>query len=440
MPHDRRSRPSGRMRGLFVSALILAIVIGQQLFFSFGFIAQTVLPSFDIEGLYSLYLAVLAVFAFSLFFKRVIADGCALPNMGWALLCLVSIIAVSALIHRSEYRSVWDFFAYFVLICLPALAVGITLEQDMGREAFDNIIKLVDPAMTVITLAVCAYELSNYAEGFTSRALAGVSYQQVSYMGALAFGMNCAMLLTGREHRRYRLFRTRMFWAVQRFMLAIQAICVVLSGGRGGFVLMCVYGIMFLFHFAKKTGRNAFGVVILPSILLLFFAFLASGVIDLSGIVDTRGFERIFTFRDNRSEVFGSALEIISEHILFGCGVGGYFVDLGAYPHNIILELLLNWGVFGLIAAVAIFLFAAKSLFRLCAADGRFMPLSYIGMSPVVFLMFSSSFMANATIWFFIGLAFSPLSLNCRQSQLMHPSIEASGSYEETTLHRRLFG
>ena len=401
----------GRMGRYFVPALTLAIVIGQQLFFSFGFIIQTVFPLFEVEGLYSVYLAVLAVFAFLLFTKRVVVDSCRLPGMAWSFLCLAALIAVSTLIHRNEYSSVWDFFVYYVVICLPALAIGITLGRREGSETLGNMVKLIDLAMIVITVAVCAYELINYSEGFTNRALAGVTYQQVSYMGALAFGMNCAMLFTERKHR-FRLFQMGLFGVVQVAMLVIQAICVVLSGGRGGFVLMCVYGMMFVIQLAKKAGRNVIKLSVFPLLLLALLGLMASGAIDLSGVVDTRGFERIFTFRDNRSEVFRTAFDIISQHFMFGCGVGGYLSELGVYPHNMILELLLNWGALGLIFSLAILAFVISRLSRLLAADESFLPLAYIALSPVVFLMVSSSFMANATIWFFVGLAFSPLSLD----------------------------
>lgn len=422
----------GRMGRYFVPAMTLAIVIGQQLFFSFGFFIQIVFPSFEVEGLYSIYLAALAVFAFLLFAKRVIVDSCRLPGMAWSFLCLAALIAVSTLIHRNEYSSVWDFFVYFVVICLPALATGITLSRREGSETLGNMVKLIDPAMIVVTVAVCAYELINYSEGFTNRALAGVTYQQVSYMGALAFGMNCAMLLTERKHR-FRLFQTGLFGVVQVAMLVIQAICVVLSGGRGGFVLMCVYGMIFVVQFAKKAGRNVIGLSVFPLLLLVLLGLVASGVIDLSGMVDTRGFERIFTFRDNRSEVFGPAFDIISQHFLLGCGVGGYFNDLGVYPHNMILELLLNWGVLGLILALAILIIAIRRLGRIFAADERLFPLAYIAMSPVVFLMLSSSFMANATLWFFVGLAFSPLSLN-HEGGLSTPPFVGNGKRRKASL------
>lgn len=393
-----------------VPLLVLAIAIGQQLFFSFGFIGQAVYPLLEIEGMYSVYLAGLAIFAVIYFEKRLAIDGCSLSRASWLLLMLAFAVLVLALIHRESYSSTWDFFEYYLVICLPALFMGVCLDREGGKAILQKMVKLADPVMVVITVAVCVYELVNYStSSFTVRALANATYQQVSYMGALAFGINLAMLITSAQYR-FGVFCTPFFRALQVLLLIVQTVCVAVSGGRGGFLLLCIYVAMFIWV-AARHGRDK-----APKLLVAFLAsmlcgaaLLVFGIVDPSAITGTKGFSRIFTHVDNRSDLYGTALEMIAMHPVFGYGVGGYISELRGYPHNLFLEVLLNWGLAGLVAFLVVISCAVYSLMRFTRENDWFVVLLFISMSPVVYLMFSSSFMANATLWFFAGLAFSPL-------------------------------
>ena len=399
------------LRRYYVPILTIVVVIGQQLYFSTGFIIQTINPKVELNGRYSIFLLALFALAFLLFFKRLLLERCSLNPSAWAMLTLSGLITVLCLTHRNEYLNKWDFLIYYIIICLPAFVIGITLDVDKGYKILADMVKMIDALMLIMTAGVFAYEYINYSLGFTNRALGGVTYQLVSYIGALGFGMNCAMLSV-KDDLRFPMFRGYIYRNIQVALLFAQIICVILSGGRGCFVLLCVYGISSCVAFADRTRRNIVPLAILLLTVMLSIVLLASNTTDISNIIKTRGFERIFTYHDNRSEVFDSALRIIVNHPLIGCGVGGYISELGIYPHNIILEILLNWGFLGLFIALIIVLFTVARLFRLFKARDGLVPLVFIGIFPVVFLMLSSSFMANATLWFYLGLAFSPLALD----------------------------
>lgn len=311
--------------------------------------------------------------------------------------------------NRSLYVGVWDFFLYFLMISMPGLLLGLTFEEKNGLGRLADMSKVADWLIILLTAGVFVYEFMNYGMGFSNRALSGVTYQQVSYMGALAFGLNCASLLQGKKNK-LRIFKGPLYTGIQLFMLVIQLGCVVVSGGRGGFALVCVYGVLSMIHLMRQSGTRVSRLLFIPMALLAIGLMHGFGLIDLSSLADTRGFERIFTFKDNRSEVMVPAISLISEHFLFGYGVGGYIPYLGNYPHNIFLEVLLNWGVVGL-CLVLVVMFSVlgrlRKLFKKCPLASTM--LIFMAVSPVVFLMFSSSFMANATLWFFVGLAYSPL-------------------------------
>lgn len=118
------------------------------------------------------------------------------------------------------------------------------------------------------------------------------------------------------------------------------------------------------------------------------FAYVGDGGVDWSG---TSG----------RDVVYGEAVAAIENGGPFGYGLFSWGIDY--YPHNLLLELLLNGGI--LYAASSAILLAAFALraVRLPHSDpsaGVILPLS---LYPLSMLQFSGTYMTTGPLWFFLA-------------------------------------
>lgn len=157
-------------------------------------------------------------------------------------------------------------------------------------------------------------------------------------------------------------------------MVLISMLFPLLLGSRGGIV--CVIVFLFLMICKKLTSKTAW-VFILFAILIVFFVssasdkvmdFISSLVNDLSGsdrvidLIETGGFLE----DESRTRIFKNAFELgIMEKPVFGWGVFGDRTIRGSYPHNIVLEMLIQYGVFaGSLILISLFATVIKGYIK----------------------------------------------------------------------------
>ena len=139
-------------------------------------------------------------------------------------------------------------------------------------------------------------------------------------------------------------------------------IILVLLSGRGP-----VLGLIFVwFIYLIRNNKNKFKIVfkVLPVVFILFVILNSLG--DSDELVNTANRFSGLLENDNnqRSNQFTQALTILGDNLFFGVGIGGYGVASAGldelwHPHNIILEILSESGVF----ISSIFLFFIFKIF-----------------------------------------------------------------------------
>lgn len=123
-------------------------------------------------------------------------------------------------------------------------------------------------------------------------------------------------------------------------------ILLFLLSGRGPFL-----GLLLVFLFFVLKGKNKVkGVFILVPVLFALYYVISNYLFDDNFLRSLNRFGRIFE-RNERYYQIVRTFEIIENNLFFGVGIGGFGVaesgaDEFSHPHNLILEILSESGVF----------------------------------------------------------------------------------------------
>lgn len=357
--------------------------------------------------LYSGILAVVVAFVFFLSIHRI-------PRriyIGGLLLCAIIILLYFS--TRCFYDEVNNrYTSYFLSMgvrFIPAVLTG------MYMLSHDDIMKKVEYALLpfillyTITLASVAFTANigvNIAQTFNTDFL---NYQSISYYSIFAFGFNMYLIVQcSNSYTRYRRY-------ILIALAILQVIITIMAGGRGAFVLGCVFTLYFaLKHitFSKLISYILIGL----AVLLTINAILSDNEIF------KMGFERIFNFfgnteaigTDNRWIRWNLAWNAFTKSPVFGHGLGSVFYEVGLYSHNIFTDMLCEGGV----VLFLIFIFVLMKFIRasqiLITEDYRNEIIVIVFLCSFVMNSFSGYYLSDTGIWLSLTYVLCKNSLNNR--------------------------
>lgn len=357
--------------------------------------------------LYSGILAVVVAFVFFLSIHRI-------PRriyIGGLLLCAIIILLYFS--TRCFYDEVNNrYTSYFLSMgvrFIPAVLTGIYM------LSHDDIMKKVEYALLpfillyTITLASVAFTANigvNIAQTFNTDFL---NYQSISYYSIFAFGFNMYLIVQcSNSYTRYRRY-------ILIALAILQVIITIMAGGRGAFVLGCVFTLYFaLKHitFSKLISYILIGL----AVLLTINAILSDNEIF------KMGFERIFNFfgnteaigTDNRWIRWNLAWNAFTKSPVFGHGLGSVFYEVGFYSHNIFTDMLCEGGV----VLFLIFIFVLMKFIRasqiLITEDYRNEIIVIVFLCSFVMNSFSGYYLSDTGIWLSLTYVLCKNSLNNR--------------------------
>jgi hypothetical protein len=188
---------------------------------------------------------------------------------------------------------------------------------------------------------------------------------------------------------------------------------VVLFGSRGPIVTIIayiVYDSIRSLKYEQRKNRKALGWIALLFSLIFLVVFFSSIMSFVLSVADKFGmhsrtlrlFANDFSHLSGRENQYSMVISAIKEHPLLIRGIAGDTVVTGGiYSHNLILELLCEFGVvLGLIAVLIIVIRAIKSLFFVDYRENSLLVISLFG--SIVPLMFSSTLWMNCIFWMWI--------------------------------------
>lgn len=417
----RRSRPrfpreddqKNRSRRVYSRAPVaigLCLLIGfrPEVFFSLTAIFGVDYKGSEDSVSYTLFLALTTVVAYGLLAVHIVrhhwlswADAAVVLLPAFMLAGYLAGVALDPLSSPNA-----AFFLQSLVLACPAAVAGMLLAKNMQRHPDDSYLEWL---MLLLTASIILSALDAVG-GNAFAGVGGASYQTASYLGALAFNLNLYFLLFGRVSSRSAFMASRSYKLVTALLLPLQLLGVLLSGGRGGFVLIAagaVIQMVIAWRFLSARLLRGVAVALAAMVSLLawgipwvmqtperamiigrVFAYVGDKGIDWSG---TSGRDTVY--RDALANLDAAPFQ----------GYGLFRWGSQSYPHNLVLEWLLNGGIlYAFLWLVAVVALACR-IAILSKREIAYRVIIPLALYPAVMLQFSGSYWLNGAFWFVLA-------------------------------------
>lgn len=200
-------------------------------------------------------------------------------------------------------------------------------------------------------------------------------------------------------------------FSVNDFILAfLGTLIIIITGSRGPLLCIAILIIILLIFNFKNINKFKVLTIISLALMITYTKDILLGkmrYILYSLGIRSRTIELLVSDKvsnlTGRDVVYDSTLELISRKPLFGYGVAAEVKYFDGFPHNIILELCMNYGV--IVGGLLIFFILL--LFYKCIINKDFYTrnLSIIFFSSgFIPLLVSGSYLTKQEFWVFIGI------------------------------------
>lgn len=392
-----------------VKILLLTIALfAHILFFCYNFIFGVVYNSNSFLS----FLMIFDIIPLYYFVKYLTSGSYSKKNVDGVILVLFIILFI--LFLEDGFKGVIS--RSFIAYSMPSALIGIILAK-CDKEAY--FAKYLEPIMLLITSASIAG--LKYGLGAGSMLMVdtenGMGMQSLSYYTAFAFSLNLYFLLLGDElENRFRYTKTVVYKVFSVTLLVVQLVSVLSSGGRGGSVLLILSALMIVFlKLITKKGRSKnmfFPFLLISAAIVLAVNFMPENILNLISIGQDRAFSYLsnggidMSETSNRDIVYADAIGAITDSPIIGYGLlmkGSKFE--GTWPHNLILEILLQGGFILLLIFSFIFIKFLNKLVRMIR-KGHGHYILPIVLYPIVMLCFSGSYISTGLFWFSLAYVF----------------------------------
>jgi len=294
-----------------------------------------------------------------------------------------------------------------ILTLWPFLACALIIGNDVGR--FQR-----------FALVLAGLSVWFVIEALIAFSIATIPGQQIDALGSRYLGLGRVIGPAAMIFIVYgtMLARKRMSRTLALFMFGGYVLTLLLIGGRGPFLATVLplliplcYGVDV--HFLRGRVRVRRYIAPLFVIVIIGVAFAISfGSAEVFSTIKRLAllFDALGSSASVRLEMYGDAVDIWARHPLFGAGIGSWPVlagwgDQRMYPHNMILEVLSEFGVVGFFLWAAPFLYAFWQFFR--DSDPRHDPWAMLALmllaNALINAMVTGDLTDNRVVFAFLG-------------------------------------
>ena len=342
------------------------------------------------------YIIVAVISAFLCFkhFSRMIPKGFLTVSVLFVFIG-ISFAITWARFGLSETRFASECKAYFAMaICTLLITILVAWRRKNNINL--NVIFVAIIILSLISF-LSLFKGDSLTSGGYIRDSSGLIYQNVSYYSAHAFGLTLFHITETRKIKSLSwLYKISCF-----LLLVVQTSSCILSGGRGGLVLLFV---LFIFCVIFNMGKKSYKIIVPTAIFLLIIRYTIPWLIDTLGI-NIKGFSRIMAFltsdiqKDGRISMYSQAFNLFRENPIIGNGVGSIFKYLSNYSHNFIFDILAETGVVGILFFIILLVLSIRKNYVLYRQGSLFRLLTYIFICGITYNTFSGYIWTNQLVW-----------------------------------------
>ena len=339
--------------------------------------------------------AVLSIFLCFKYFSKWI------PISFLFVLFLFIFIGISFVITRIRYGSgepmfVSEFKSFFAMaICIMLLSLLV-----FWRNKKDINLGIVFATIIILTLVsfLSLFRGDKVTSGGYISDSSGLTYQNISYFSANAFGLTLFHL--NEKSKISKISPLNILLYIVLFIAQFSS--CLLSGGRGGLVLFFV---LFVYSFVVHNGIKKSYKILLPTLIIILIAwFLIPRIIAVLDI-NIKGLTRIMKFLnrgfvdEGRSNLFSQSIDAFLESPVIGNGIGSIFFYLHTYSHNLFLDILSETGLIGLIIFTIVFVIFIRKIIILFKQGSLYRLLTILFVCGFSLNLFSGYFWGNQNLW-----------------------------------------
>lgn len=305
-----------------------------------------------------------------------------LPILMYSGTVLIYIVQYILFAENREVMN--DYILQFFLMCLPAF-INMTLVDDGNiekriLEKFSIIIFALSEIYFVLILLGFAY----WKKHFYSMSLSYFMLLPTLYFTYLSF-----------KNRRVKYMALAFLSVINIFFL----------GSRGPLLCWIIFFAFCLIFSTRKSTK------ILSLLLVILFACSFSYILEifsymLSGFsINSRSFQYILSGQllsnySGRDILFDTIISLILRNPILGNGLGADIIATGQYTHNLILDLLLHYGI--IVGSIFLLTICFMIMLSLLYEKDRLYWLVFF-CSGFVPIMFSSTYLRFVLLWIFLG-------------------------------------
>jgi len=218
--------------------------------------------------------------------------------------------------------------------------------------------------------------------------------------------------------------------------LSLGTLIMLSYGARGPFICLLLYMFVKIFFMSNKNNRSNITSISIVAICIYTYMFFFNILATILEFFETLGFStRVINglinasfFEDvSRQNIYKLCLERILSNPIVGTGIINDRIyisrvlfsganPVGYYPHNIILEILMQFGIFiGIGILVSLILFISRLLLsKNVSNDSKNIVLIYIGIGFFP-LLFSGSYISEEQFYILLAIC---LTINLKNKKI----------------------
>lgn len=297
-------------------------------------------------------------------------------------------------------------FVFYYAYCVPTTYLALYCNR---YNKFSMVAKHLDIITVICSIAV----ILNLPTMMSRVSIGGGGgHQEIAYTCAISFGIIMVSLFRGDCYVRYAIFKTQFYRYISILLLPVLLLIALMSGGRGGVLLLIINGILsFCFFSRKNFSKMVILCVVFVGVAYIVVSMLSSQMTDRFAL----GMERSFGYLNGkhvdmdatgREDIYDISRHLISESPIIGYGVWGTYkttyAAFGGYSHNIVYDVLLQGGILGLVIFISVVCKVIKKVCLIISTDFSKSLLLPIATYPAIGLLFSGTWVNSALFWFLI--------------------------------------
>ncbi|WP_010249568.1 O-antigen ligase family protein [Myroides injenensis] len=237
-------------------------------------------------------------------------------------------------------------------------------------------------------------------------------FNYVTFTDYMNYGLKVGLPCFIGTYLGYRYFNKKVMF----LGLLASSFAVILFSNRS--VSLCAVLFVVIFEFVtaynkKKYFGRAFILILLIGFLSSFvktFLLLIYNFLDSVGLTSYALYKIIYQLDSRevdsvvlsgREDLWEKAIILLEENPIVGNGSSFYINEYGTYPHNLILDISISFGMLGLILFLGIIMHASFKIFTIKEIDLKITVIWFLCLwFPI--LMFSSTYSISWGLWSFV--------------------------------------